>query len=122
LGNEILNQKYQVEKKELSEWENDGKYFNIVLDEPYFDVITRLDKNDQIIREKTNIQFSWEELRIKELEESCSTLIESIKDLKYNAKERSIEHSISKEDIDKIIEALNTEILNIENIKSILYH
>lgn len=46
---EIFSDKYKIEKQELMNWE-DNKYFNIIKKQPYFDLITKLNEKEQVVK------------------------------------------------------------------------
>lgn len=80
-------------------------YFTIPQEAPCFNVITKLDNNDQIIRDE--LISIWEEFDIKSLENCVSKITEKSKSIESELKYAISKGSIKKEGFDKALAIIN---------------
>lgn len=101
---QLLINRYEAEIEE-QEYNHTDAYFTIPQESPCFDVKTKLDDNDQIIREEPC--SIWNEFNIKSLEERIAKIIEKSKNVEAELKYAVNKGSIEKEDLDKALVVLN---------------
>lgn len=105
--------RFKVKKSTSKNWE-----FNEVLSpiykENYFDVVTGLDENDNIIYSEESEDF--EEYRLKYLMNKCDDLSDLIADLKLDAEQLVNSRSISRNDFEDLISIIEKNIDTLENL------
>jgi predicted glutamine amidotransferase len=118
LGEELESNRYKIEKESTILVEKEKLFNKIVKNTPYVELITNLDEEDQIVRERE----LWEELNTEELDRCCHSIIDKIKEIKSDMKNRSINGNIEKEFFDSILTQLKEKEEDILKILSILYN
>lgn len=116
LEKEIEVEKYLVEKEEYF-MQNEEKYFQIPRNKPYFNLITKLDENDQIIKDN----LIWNEVNIKELDQCINFTINKLKNIQSEVKYMLDEEMLDKDQFEKIIYNLKEKEKEITYILTKLY-
>jgi hypothetical protein len=110
-------QRFKVKKTTSKDWEF-NEVLTPILKECYFDVVTGLDENDDIISFDEFESEDFEEYRLKYLINKCNDLSDLIVDLKLYAEQLATERSISRNDFEDLISIIEKNIDNLENWSS----
>lgn len=116
--NNISTNRYEIEKIEQEEHFSSENYFQIPQKNPCFEVITRLDENDQIIR---NSDISWSEIDIDSLEECVAGITEKVKSIETELKYMALKELIDKDFFEKVTNQLKKQEDEIKKIVSVIY-
>jgi len=116
---DIKVSKYRAEKTDEIETRKIAKYYTVPQDEPHFNVITKLDENDQIIKEEfINL---WSEIDPNEVEEVVNNIVKKTKAVDSELRSMVLKGLIDKEYFCKLLSRLKDQEREITKTLSILY-
>lgn len=117
-------ERFEVCREGRSFWKFDGKKVSIFKKNRSFEVITKLDENDNVVstnhKQKSEIVelVEWDEFPVDDLNQKCKELVDLIVDIRSNAEYSAKNQSITRQDFEQLLVKLDEQIFDLEHIHS----